>query len=484
LGLIVVAGVAVRGSSAQPEPAAPDIATEAGLRERVKAAIAEAQLGARVGVSIVDAQTGRAIVAQNAELPLNPASNQKLLTAAVALLELGADFRMLTGLYGTQQGTAIRSGLYLKSFGDPTLGSAELGQLADQLVARGVTEVDEVIVDGSYFDDQVLPPGFADQPDEVSAFRAAVAATSVNANAFTMRISPGVAAGAPAALWLDAEGYFAVSNQVTTAPSGAPNVVAVQSPKHDKLSLRLSGTVPIGISGVSYRRRVSSPLHYAGYALVEALRSRRIQVPRRVSLAKVPSGTALLASRKSPPLAEMLGALGKESDNFTAEMVLKVIGAERVGVPGKTEHGARTVAAVLRRLGLPVTSMRIVNGSGLFGDNQVAAAHLSKLLAAMYANPAVAPEFVSHLAVGGVDGTLSDRLAQLPSPRIVRAKTGTLADVIALSGYVLGRSPSRVLAFSVLCNDVQGKQGAARSLGDRIATEIARHLWAPKPAHP
>jgi D-alanyl-D-alanine carboxypeptidase/D-alanyl-D-alanine-endopeptidase (penicillin-binding protein 4) len=60
----------------------------------------------------------------------------------------------------------------------------------------------------------------------------------------------------------------------------------------------------------------------------------------------------------------------------------------------------------------------------------------------------------------------------------VRAKTGTLDDVIALSGYVLGRTPERVIAFSVLCNGVRGKQPAARALADQIASEIAQHLWA------
>jgi D-alanyl-D-alanine carboxypeptidase/D-alanyl-D-alanine-endopeptidase (penicillin-binding protein 4) len=228
---------------------------------------------------------------------------------------------------------------------------------------------------------------------------------------------------------------------------------------------------------------VESPLHYAGYTLVEALRALRVQVPRRVRLASTPKGAALLASRQSAPLAELLGALGKHSDNFVAEMLLKVLGAERMGLPGRSGLGASAALQTLKRLGVPTSGLQMINGSGLFGNSRVAAGQLARLLVAMYGDPSVRPEFVAQLAVAGVDGTLTRRLTLLPSPRIVRAKTGTLDDVVALSGYVLGRTPERVLAFSVLCNGIRGKQPAARALADQIASEIAQHLWAAEP-HP
>jgi serine-type D-Ala-D-Ala carboxypeptidase/endopeptidase (penicillin-binding protein 4) len=480
--MLLCATIAAR--SAVADGPASDIATESGLSERIRTAIQTAALGEQVGVSVIDVRSGRALVSHNATLPLNPASNMKLITAAASLRELGADFHMLTGLYGQVQGDAVVSGLYLKGYGDPTLQTADMLALAEQLVARGVQKVDEVVVDGSYFDDQVLPPGFGEQPAEVAPFRAAIAAVSVNANAFTLRVNPGPTAGAPADVWLDAEGHFTLINNIATTEGGALNVVAVQNQKADKLVLRLSGSIPLGIAGVSYKRRVESPLHYAGYALVEALRTLRVQVPRRVRLAATPKGAALLASRQSPPLAELLGALGKHSDNFVAEMLLKVLGAERMGLPGRSALGATAALQTLKRLGVTTSGLQMVNASGLFGNSRVAAGQLAKLLVAMYGDPAVRPEFVAQLAVAGVDGTLMRRLTQLPSPRIVRAKTGTLDDVIALSGYVLGRTPERVLAFSILCNGVHGKQAAARALTDQIASDIAQHLWAPEQRPP
>jgi D-alanyl-D-alanine carboxypeptidase/D-alanyl-D-alanine-endopeptidase (penicillin-binding protein 4) len=97
-----------------------------------------------------------------------------------------------------------------------------------------------------------------------------------------------------------------------------------------------------------------------------------------------------------------------------------------------------------------------------------------------YANPATRSEYVSQLAVGGEDGTLRNRLKDLPRPRIVRAKTGTLDDVIALSGYVLGPTPDRALAFSILLNGIGGKQWQARALADDLVRALAKHLYPAK----
>jgi D-alanyl-D-alanine carboxypeptidase/D-alanyl-D-alanine-endopeptidase (penicillin-binding protein 4) len=216
--------------------------------------------------------------------------------------------------------------------------------------------------------------------------------------------------------------------------------------------------------------------------MVEALRAAHIEVPTQVRLATMPPGKPLLVTHQSPPLAQMLTAVGKYSDNFVAEMLLKVLGAERGGgPPARTQQGATAALLALEKLGIPSADIRMVNGSGLFGDNRIAATHFTHLLAKLHANPAVAPEFIAQLAVGGVDGTLTQRMTALPHARIVRAKTGTLDDVIALSGYVLGRTPDQAVAFSILLNGVRGKQAVARALADAIVAQIAGFLWRDAP---
>lgn len=475
---LVLAALAATRAAAEPV-VAPKSGNAPTLQQALAGLVGQANLGEQVGVSIVDLASGREVASHHASLPLNPASNMKLVTAATALVELGPDFQMLTGLYGRIEGDTVVGGLTLKGHGDPSLEQGDLLALARELYARGVRKVDEVMVDGGYFDDQILPPAFDQQPEEFAAFRAAVGAVSVDANAYTIWIRPGTAVGKSALVYVDGSGYFDLTNQVTTSASGVPNVIAVQSPKSGRLALRLSGSVPLGVRGLSYRRRVESPVHYAGYLLVDALRAARIQVPERVTLRPVPASVPMLAVRGSPPLANILYALGKHSDNFTAEMLLKVLGAERAGKPGSSARGAQVAIEALKRLGVPTSNVRIVNGSGLFEGNAIAAGHLTQLLRSVHANAAVRSEFLAHLAIGGVDGTLAERLQDLPARSIVRAKTGTLASVAALSGYVLGPEPASGMAFSVIVNGAHGRVHAARSLADAVVSEIAKRLYAP-----
>lgn len=460
--------------------ALPVSAQTSPLAGRLADLVREAGLGDGVGVSVVDVASGREIYESRGATVRNPASNMKLVTAAAALLELGPDFQMLTGVYGRVENGRVTD-LVVRGQGDPTLQTSDLVELAEGLADRGVRAVDRIWVDASYFDDELLPPAFDQQPDEAASFRAAVGGFVAEQSSFVLRVMPGATVGSAAIVRLAGEGYFQVDNEMTTTEAGAPRVIASQRNAGDgRMVLTLRGTVPAGILGVGYRRRVENPVLHAGYMMGDALERVGIGGRHAVSVGAGPSGMPMLTSRYSPPLAEILPRVGKWSDNFVAEMLLKVLGAEQAR-PGTSARGAEVLQAVLARAGVPVGAATIVNGSGLFDGNLIAPSHLTKLLRYMYQQPGVRAEYVAQLAVGGSDGTLSRRLRDLPAPRIVRAKTGTLNDAIALSGYVLGPTPQDVRAFSVICNGIRGRQGAARSLADAIVTAIAQDLW-PEPS--
>jgi D-alanyl-D-alanine carboxypeptidase/D-alanyl-D-alanine-endopeptidase (penicillin-binding protein 4) len=462
--------------SAQPA-AHPALATA------LAGVVSAAGMGDQVSIAVVDATSGTTIFTHHADLALNPASNMKLVTAAAALATLGADFRIHTGLYGHVEGDAVTGGLVLRGFGDPTLRQADLVELARDLADHGVRTVDRVIVDGTYFDGQYLPPAFDQQPGEVAAFRATTAAVSVDANAYTLRVLPGASAGALARVRLDGAGYFDLDNQLTTSEGGAASVIADQRALPDtRMHLGLRGTIPLGITGASYRRRIENPLPWAGAVMVDALSAAGIRTAGGASVASAAPTAGLLADHVSPPLSQMILAMGKQSDNFTAEMLFRVLGAERRR-PGSAAGSAEAVSAFLTSTGIAEGHVTVVNGSGLFQGNRIAAGDLAHLLAWVYQSPAVRDEYVASLAIGGVDGTLERRLRDLPAPRIVRAKTGTLDDAIALSGYVLGRSAGETIAFSVLVNGARGRQGPARALCDDVARAIANELWQSDAAH-
>jgi len=174
-------------------------------------------------------------------------------------------------------------------------------------------------------------------------------------------------------------------------------------------------------------------------------------------------------------------ALGDSVNYLKAEMLIKVLGAERRHRAGRTQDGVAVALGVLGRMGIPAREITMVNGSGLYQGNLVAPLHLVKLLRNVYRNPAMRAEYVSHLSIAGIDGTLAGRFRDLRAPRVVRAKTGTLDDVVALSGYVLGETPERALAFSILANGVSGHRTEARTLGDAIVHALVDQLYPPPP---
>jgi serine-type D-Ala-D-Ala carboxypeptidase/endopeptidase (penicillin-binding protein 4) len=439
--------------------------------------VRDAALGDKLGVVILEIGSGKVIYTHNPDLPLNPASNQKLLTAASALWELGPGFTMRTGVYGEIQDNAIVGGAFLKGYGDPELRWLDLVDLAQQVALAGIKSVDEVIVDGSYFDNQSLPPAYDQHPEEIASFRAPIGAIAVDRSTYVISIRPAPENGLPALVQLSAPGYFELDNGLITSASGQPEVMASQNAKGDKVQLVLRGRVPMGIKEVSYRRCVDNPLLYGGYAFIEALRSQRVQVPIRVELRSMPDTKPLVASVRSQPLATLIGAMGKNSDNFVAEMVLKVIGAERKKVPGRSSDGASVVLNTLKRIGINTGKIAVINGSGLYDGNLVNTGAIAKLLATAYLDPAISAEFIAHLAIAGADGTLMKRLTDLPASRIVRAKTGTLSDAVSLSGYVLAPSPERAIAFSYIANHIASNPAGAKKLADDLVRAIARYLW-------
>ncbi|MET0387411.1 MAG: D-alanyl-D-alanine carboxypeptidase/D-alanyl-D-alanine-endopeptidase, partial [Polyangiales bacterium] len=463
----------------RPAPVLAQTRPSAGgaLRERIELLIAQSTLGETSGLTVVDLATGRSLLEHHTDMLLNPASNLKLLTAATALLELGADFRMQTSLLGRVQGARVDGGLCLKGQADPTLTRAQLAELAQRLHEEGVRDVDELVIDGSYFDAQILPPAYEQQPNEAAAFRAPVSAVAVNNNAYTLRLKAGAREGAPVTITVDGPGYFQIDNALVTARAGAPKIeVTEREIGEERLVVTLRGTVPLGDAPQVITRRVPAPLAYVGQVFADVLQRTGIK-PARIRIGTCASDAPLFASVSSAPLGQVVARLGKDSDNFAAEMLLKTLAAEKRRKPGTSTDGVALVLATLHRLKLPCEGISLVNGSGLFQGNRVTSQLLSQLLVSVYKNAALRDDFLAHLAVGGVDGTLARRFRTAAVPRVVRAKTGTLDDVIALSGYVLGPKPERAYAFSFLINGAAGKHEQARGLVDQVVETLTAHLY-------
>jgi D-alanyl-D-alanine carboxypeptidase/D-alanyl-D-alanine-endopeptidase (penicillin-binding protein 4) len=430
--------------------------------------------GGELAAEIADVASGAVLASVAANVPENPASNQKVLTTAAVLRHFGADFRFKTSLCGTQSADSVAA-LVLRGSGDPSLSSDDLQALAKTLAQAGVRHVGDILLDQGFFDRAFVPPAFEQQPEEWAAFRAPVSAVSLNRNVTTLNVAPG-AVGGPARVWFDPEGFVDVTGSVRTEEMArAEDVKLTLKESGMRLSALVAGTIQPGSAAFHWSRRVEDPSLLAGYGLRAALVAEGVQVSGKIALGGE-TEVSELAAHESQALSELLPELGKDSDNFYAETLLKDLGARIKGVPGTSANGAAVVLDYLREIDALDSGTRISNGSGLFDANRISTRTLVKTLERAYQDPKLSRVFVAQLAVGGVDGTLKHRFSAFKKQRSIHAKTGTLDRVIALSGYAFRPDGSSPVAFSLIVSGIAGKHAEIRKRVDDIVSSVARTL--------
>lgn len=432
-----------------------------------------AQHKGRLSAVFVEAGSGRVLASSGADQSLNPASNAKLFTIAAALSRLGPEHRFTTSIHGRIENGAARR-IVLRGDGDPSLEVADLAELARELARLGLTRVDGGIwVDQSRFDDRFVPPAFDQQPDEWAAFRAPVSAVALDKNSFGVRVEP-TTAGKPARVTVEPPGFVALDSEARTdMPGKGRRLSAKLAAGKPDVSVKLSGHIAEDASPVSFRKRVDDPRLYAGYVFRALLKRQGVAVNGAVREGGRDEKNVLV-DKKSEPLRVLLSELGKNSDNFTAETLLKVLSAETSGGAGSSSDGARVVSGWLAGVGAKDPGTVVTNGSGLFDANRVSASTLVTALRAARRDPKSGDAFLDQLAIGGVDGTLKGRFRSKLTKRRVRAKTGTLARAHSLAGFWVAPDGKKSLAFAVLVNGIAGKSEEQRSRIDRLVETAAR----------
>jgi D-alanyl-D-alanine carboxypeptidase/D-alanyl-D-alanine-endopeptidase (penicillin-binding protein 4) len=436
--------------------------------------------GGELHAALADATTGVELCGIKSAVVENPASNQKLITAAAALQYLGPGFTYQTGLYGTLENGTIPK-LVIRGEGDPSFSSGALEAMVKVLLSRGVRAVGEILVDQSAFDDEFVPPAFEQQSGEWAAFRAPVSAVAIDGNATTYCVDA-TKPGEAARVWFEPAGFVEVDGAVTTVGAGKKDHPRLTlKGNQDRLIAKVAGAIPERGEKVRWRYRVDDPRSYAGFVLKKMLEDRGVAVAGAVSRGGAAEQRELV-SHRSAPLSALLRELGKKSDNFYSEMILKTLGMKLRGRPGKSASGAEALRAFLLQIGAWDDGTLQTNGSGLYDANRVSPRSLTRVLTHTLANPKLAPNFLDQLAVGGVDGTLKGRFQSLREKRSVLAKTGTLRSIVSLSGYVFGPDRSSPLAFSFIVSGVAGRQSEARKRIDKIVEGLAAELWSePQP---
>ncbi len=434
------------------------------------------------GIEILDPATNKVVLSLNPDKTFQPASVLKVVTTATALEKLGPDFRFRTGVYtdGTLQpdGTLVGD-IILVGRGDPNLmdptheliEKPALQELAEQLQALGIKKIHgNVVGDDSYFEFTTHGKGWTAQ-DLRSVYGAPINALSINNNVIWVHVRPTKLNQLAQVSVEPQTSYFQIRNlAVTGSPRSKRTVFARVLPGTTRLVV--SGSIPAS-QGYSQYILLERPAELAAAILKDNLRRNGITVEGAVRANHEgdlsPAARrrwTLLAEHQSPPLIRALEIINKRSLNLHAEMLLRVLGAE-FGGAGTDQAGLSVVKGFLENAGISDDDKVSLNdGCGLSRDNLVTPRFQTSLLMFLSTRPYF-DLFLNTLAVSGTDGTLRHRLAASPTKGLIHAKTGTLGDVAALSGYMTTRS-GRSLVFSIFANNVRASIGRVRRTIDEI----------------
>jgi len=425
---------------------------------------------------VVQELGGQRMVAINANEPRNPASVMKLVTTWAALSELGPNYVWRTEFL-TEPGVrpdahgALPGPLYLRAGGDPHLLVQDMWTLLRELRLRGVKKIGDLIIDRSIFGQVATDPGaFDGAPDR--AYNASPDALMVGFGALRLLFTPDPVAHKwvpiidPPLPGLRLEGQVDWSDIRCPGP---PVVTTDPVLTQQGVSIRLGGKVAGSCGEFSLYRLALSQPEFAQALFRLLWRELGGTFTGQIRTGMVPADAVVLATHESPSLGEAIRQINKRSNNVMARTVLLTLGAERGRRPATTESSEAVAKAVLAGQGLHMPELVMDNGAGLSREARVSAESLASMLTLAWHSPLM-PEFLSSLSIAGVDGTMRRRLKGEETAGMAHLKTGSLRDVRAVAGYVLGASGKRYVMVSIV-NDPNA--AAVRAFDDALIAWLA-----------
>ena len=444
-------------------------------------------------VSIQSMDTGEFFYRLNSTKLVMPASNMKILTVAVAAEELGWDYQYETQLLASGQVKhgRLASDLIVRGNGDPTINSHNgprenvFETWADQLKAMGIYAIDGRIVgDDNAFEDMGLAEGWPWE-DLAYGYATSVGALQHHENVVNLVFDAGPLPGTEVSIKIHPLGSgLKLVNRVLTAPNHGDFVVNLHR-LPGQATLEVTGLIPAGSKSFTLTASVNNPTQFFVKALHTALTSNGIEVlgpatdidditispatDDQSSIEQVDSPHRVLISYLSPPLSEISKVLMKVSQNLYAETLLKTI-STRSGL-GTTASGIDGIEKILDSWDVSPHGHIIADGSGLSRYNYVSPEILVKVLHRMHSEPQHAAMFKATLPIAGREGTLTNRMQGTAAEGNVRAKTGSIANVRALSGYAHTRD-DELLAFSIIVNNFDVRKETIDELIDQAVERL------------
>lgn len=403
-------------------------------------------------------KTGDVVYSHNADALLNPASNTKVLTSLAALQLLGADYTFKTQLFAMPNSEPSHlHALTLKGYGDPSFNSVQLQGMVHQLKEKGIKKIDQLFVDGSYFDGESFPGQF-DGRQKDAYFNCSVGALSIDHNTLEVIVSPEEKAGKEAIVEINPPlTLIPLDDKVITGGKKGRIIVKNKSDEEGDFGISVAGSISPKSAPQSFKLSIHQPARLAALRFLQALKDEGIETPDHVDIGPAPFGSLPLIEANSVPLLTILQEMNKQSDNFIAEQLTKYLGAKFGGNPGSTSKGTEVILKKLKSMGVNMEGAVLENGSGLSRLNRISSHILGQTLYKAYQDPKLQQNFLSTLSIMGVDGTMRRKFRNSDIAGRFIGKTGTLNGVSSLSGYLFPLSSEQNQPAYVYAYIINGK---------------------------
>ncbi|MBP1750699.1 MAG: D-alanyl-D-alaninecarboxypeptidase/D-alanyl-D-al anine-endopeptidase, partial [Deltaproteobacteria bacterium] len=444
---------------------------------------------AKIGIIVESMTTGKCIFEYNPDKRLVPASNMKLLTSAAALIVLSPDFHYATRLItnGSVRSGTLFGDLIVEGSGDPTISGYfnyndpvyVFKDWTKRLAELGINEIrGDLVIDNSAFSENPYGDGW-NMDDVNRCFCAPRDAFTFNNNCIQLEIIPSAHNEQGFQFVMEpVSGYIRLVNRLNSRNIMGRDTVRLNYT--DPRTLEVTGSKRPGSPETIHYVPVRYPAEFGGFILKETLASGGIMLTGDILCARnCPNLTDItqrknngqlrtLAVYRSVRLSDIIKVVNKLSNNLYTEMLLFAIGRTS-GKAYTTRNAAAITFQALDTAGIDMSGAVMADGSGLSRYNLVSPRQLARLLQVMVSSP-YSGYFYESLPIMSIDGTLSRRLKGSRASGLVRAKTGSIAGVRSLSGYITTYNDENLI-FSIISNG-HSSTAAIDKVVDRIVLRL------------
>jgi D-alanyl-D-alanine carboxypeptidase/D-alanyl-D-alanine-endopeptidase (penicillin-binding protein 4) len=427
---------------------------------------------ADVSVVVQPLDGSKPLVSHLPDVARSPASVMKMVTTWAALEYLGPAYTWPTEVYflGDFDGHTLDGDLAIKGYGDPYLVVEEVWKLLRALRRAGLTEItgDLVLDDSHFVVDEPDPGAFDGQP--YRTYNVVPNALLMNFKAVQFQFRPDAARGRVSVATEPVLANLKIDNNLALVDGPCRGYQAGIAFNHaDAESLErvvLDGQFSRRCNVYGLGRTVlqhdtfafglfSSLWHEVGGSFSGKLRK-----------GEIPVGAAPAFVWQSKPLGEVVRSINKNSNNVMTRQLLYTLGAEVAGAPGTRDNGVAAIRELLTARGLDTSTLMLQNGAGLSRGERASMQFLVDLLRTAHRSP-YAPEFISSLSLGGLDGTTRGRFDASPASGVMHLKTGRLDHVSAVAGYVRAAN-ERTYVVAVVMNSPEAHRGPGQELEEAV----------------